>query len=59
MSVVPLSVIPPPSAVDASLGESTAPSSIFLSSTFIVEDEMVVVVPLTVKLPVISTFFPT
>jgi hypothetical protein len=54
LSVVPLSVIPPPSAV-ISVGVVTAPSSIFLSSTEILVALIVVVVPSTVKLPEIIT----
>ena len=51
LSVAPLRVIPPPSAV-ISEGTATEPNSIFLSSTVIVVALTVVVVPLTVKLPV-------
>ena len=51
LSVVPLRVIPPPSA-PASVGDATDPNSIFLSSTEIVVEFIVVVVPLTVKFPV-------
>ena len=50
LSVVPFSVIPPPSAV-ASEGVATEPSSIFLSSTDKVVEFNVVVVPLTVRSP--------
>ena len=50
LSVVPFRVIPPPSAV-ASDGVATDPSSIFLSSTDIVVEFNVVVVPLTVRSP--------
>ena len=50
LSVAPLSVIPPPSAV-VSEGEATDPSSKFLSSTVIVVELIVVVVPFTVRLP--------
>ena len=50
LSVEPLSVIPPPSAV-ASEGVATEPSSIFLSSTDKVVEFNVVVVPLTVRSP--------
>ena len=51
LSVAPLSVIPPPSAV-TSVGESSAPSSMFLSSTLNSVVLIVVVVPFTVKSPV-------
>ena len=54
LSVVPLSVIPPPSAA-ASEGEAVEPSSMFLSSTVRVVELMVVVVPSTVRLPEIVT----
>ena len=54
LSVVPLRVIPPPSAV-VLVGVATEPSSIFLSSTLIVVELTVVVVPLTVKSPAIVT----
>jgi len=54
LSVAPLSVIPPPSAV-TSVGVATEPSSRFLSSTVTVVELTVVVVPLTVKSPVIVT----
>ena len=50
MSVAPLRVIPPPSAV-TSLGTATEPNSIFLSSTVSVVELIVVVVPLTVRSP--------
>ena len=50
LSVVPLRVMPPPSAV-TSLGLATDPISIFLSSTDIVVELTVVVVPLTVRSP--------
>jgi len=50
LSVAPLRVIPPPSAV-VFVGVVTLPSSIFLSSTVIVVELIVVVVPLTVKSP--------
>jgi len=50
LSVVPLRVIPPPSAV-ALEGLATEPNSIFLSSTVSVVELTVVVVPLTVKSP--------
>ena len=46
-------MIPPPSAVTSD-GVPTEPSSIFLSSTVSVVALMVVVVPFTVKLPVIT-----
>jgi len=48
--VVPLRVIPPPFAF-ASEGDATELSSIFGSSTVIVTELTVVVVPFTVKLP--------
>ena len=51
LSDAPFKVIPPPSAV-TSVGVSTEPSSRFLSSTVMVVELMVVVVPLTVRLPV-------
>ena len=54
LSDAPFKVIPPPSAV-VSEGEATEPSSIFLSSTVTVVELTVVVVPLTVKFPVIVT----
>jgi hypothetical protein len=50
LSVAPFNVIPPPSAV-TSEGVSTSPRVIFLSSTARVVELIVVVVPLTVKLP--------
>lgn len=50
LSVAPLRVSPPPSAV-LSLGVATLPSSRFLSSTLSVVLLTVVVVPLTVRLP--------
>ena len=49
-----MSVIPPPSAV-VSVGVSTVPNSMFLSSICNVVELRVVVVPFTVKSPVIST----
>ena len=55
LSVAPFNVIPPPSAV-VSLGELTEPNSIFLSSTVIVVELIVVVVPFTVKSPAMVTF---
>ena len=55
--MVPLSVIPPPSAV-TSVGEVTEPNSIFLSSTVRVTELMVVVVPLIVKSPATNTLPP-
>ena len=55
LSVAPLRVKPPPSAV-VSVGVSTLPSSMFLSSTSRVELEIVVVVPLTVRSPVTTKF---
>jgi hypothetical protein len=54
LSVAPLSVIPPPSAV-VSVGVSTLPNSIFLSSTVNVVESILVVVPETVRLPAIVT----
>ena len=45
-----MSTNPPPSAVE-SVGVSTDPSSIFLSSTVIVTLSIVVVVPSTVRVP--------
>ena len=54
LSVVPFRVMPPPSAVE-SVGLATDPISMFLSSTVRVVLLMVVVVPLTVRLPVITT----
>ena len=48
LSVAPLRVIPPPSAV-VSVGVPTDPNSIFLSSTVRVVLSIVVVVPLTTK----------
>ena len=54
LSVVPFSVIPPPSAV-MFVGEPMLPSSMFLSSTEIVVELIVVVVPLIVRLPVTTT----
>ena len=48
--VVPLSVIPPASAVTSD-GEFTEPNSIFLSSTVRVTEFIVVVVPLIVRSP--------
>ena len=50
LSVAPLSVIPPPSAVTSD-GELTEPNSIFLSSTVRVTEFIVVVVPLMVRSP--------
>ena len=50
LSVAPFNVIPPPSAV-TSVGVATEPSSMFLSSTEIVVELIVVVVPLTVRSP--------
>ena len=57
LSVLPLSVIPPPSAVTF-VGVVTEPSSIFLSSTLIVVELIVVVVPSTVRLPLMLTVAP-
>jgi len=51
LSVVPFSVMPPPSAV-VLVGEATEPSSIFLSSTLRVVELIVVVVPFIVRFPV-------
>ena len=56
LSVVPLSVIPPPLA-PASLGLVTEPSSKFLSSYVTVVELIVVVVPFTVRSPAIVTLF--
>jgi hypothetical protein len=50
LSVAPFRVIPPPSAV-VFVGVPTEPSSIFLSSTLIVVELIVVVVPLTTRSP--------
>ena len=50
LSVAPLRVMPPPSAV-VSVGVATEPSSRFLSSTVTVLELTVVVVPETVRLP--------
>ena len=60
MSLAPLSVIPPPSAV-VSLGLATVPNSMFLSSTVNVVESIVVVDPSTVKFPltVNEERFPT
>jgi len=54
LSVAPLSVIPPPSAVTL-VGLSIDPNSIFLSSTLSVVEFIVVVVPATVNVPLIVT----
>jgi hypothetical protein len=54
LSVVPLRVIPPPFAL-ASVGEATELSSILGSSTVIVTEFTVVVVPLTVRFPLTVT----
>ena len=51
LSVVPLRVIPPPSAVIL-VGLAVSPSIILISSTLTAVELIVVVVPLTVKLPV-------
>jgi len=56
LSVVPFNVIPPPSAV-TSVGLLTTPISMFLSLTLRVVLSIVVVVPCTVKLPDITTFW--
>ena len=53
LSVVPLNVIPPPSAATSD-GEPLEASSIFLSSTVRVVELTVVVVPLTVRFPSIT-----
>ena len=58
LSVLPLSIIPPPLAV-VSLGLSTLPISICLSSTSNVVELMIVLEPFTVKLPSIVRFPPT
>ena len=58
LSVVPLRVIPPPSAV-TSLGVATTPISMFLSSISKVSASRVTVVPATVKLPAMLTLPPT
>ncbi len=50
LSVAPLSVIPPPSAV-VSVGIATSPRTIFLSSTESSVELIVVVVPFTVRSP--------
>ena len=50
LSVAPLSVSPPPSA-PASVGDVTAPRTMFLSSIVISVELIVVVVPLTVRSP--------
>jgi hypothetical protein len=55
LSVVPFSVIPPPSAV-VLLGDPVVPSSIFLSDTVIVFALIIVLEPETVKLPPTVTF---
>ena len=52
LSVVPFKVIPPPSAVVLE-GDDTLPNSIFLSSTCNVVELIIVVSPLTLKLPLI------
>ena len=54
LSVAPFTVIPPPSAV-IFVGDATEANSRFLSSTVRVVEFTVVVVPLTVKLPLITT----
>ena len=58
LSEDPFNVKPPPSAV-TSVGEATDPSSMFLSSTLMTVDEIVVVVPLTVRLPLMTALPPT
>jgi hypothetical protein len=50
LSVAPLSVIPPPSAV-VSVGVAVSPRTMFLSSTTRLVELRFVVVPFTVKLP--------
>jgi hypothetical protein len=50
LSVAPLSVIPPPSAV-VSVGVPVSPRTIFLSSITRLVELRFVVVPLTVKFP--------
>jgi len=55
LSVVPFSVIPPPSAV-VLVGDPIVPSSIFLSDTVIVLALMIVLVPETVRFPPTVTF---
>jgi len=58
LSVAPLRVIPPPSAV-VLVGDAILPNSIFLSSTVSVVELTVVVVPFTVKSPVTVKLPPT
>lgn len=58
LSVVPFNVMPPPSA-DVLDGDATDPNSMFLSSMVIVTEFTVVVVPFTVRSPVIVIFPPT
>lgn len=58
LSVAPFNVIPPPSAV-VLVGVATEPSSMFLSSTEIVVELTVVVVPLIVTFPVTVRSPPT
>ena len=55
LSVVPFSVIPPPSAV-TSEGDETRPSTIFLSSISSVSALIVTVVPFTARLPCTTRF---
>ena len=54
LSIVPLSVKPPPSAV-ASVGLAVAPKVMLISATWTIVELIVSVVPLTVKLPEITT----
>ena len=58
LSVAPFRVIPPPLAV-VSVGLAVSPNVILISSTLTVVELIVLVVPLTVKLPVITTAPPT
>jgi len=55
LSVVPLRRIPPPLAVTL-VGDATEPNSNSISSTEVTVELIVVVVPFTVKLPVITVF---
>ena len=57
LSVEPLRVIPPPSAVTSD-GLATDPNSIFLSSTEMVTELIVVVVPFIVKSPLTNKLPP-
>ena len=54
LSVVPFSVMPPPSA-NASVGDVVAPMTMFLSATSKVTEEIVVVAPSTSRLPLMRT----